>query len=200
MTLLAIPKKIASFFDARATSIASVFTAIAAISAILQYQGQIKLQREIAANQSWEGFSEIAMSEPEYADGTFDYGDGKTLKQISYRWYMERMLITGEQILRARPNDAQWTISLKTELGLHARYLDSKPFRGFLPTDQNNLDVARPRETTYCTYLEEFRRVLRSLILESQNSKYPDRIKEVTAAMTKIDASCPSDDEVYSNA
>jgi hypothetical protein len=117
-----------------AAALTTLFTAIALFFAASQLktsadQGKSTalLQREIAANASWERYMEIASARPEFAAG-LDYGRAAPADRTAYGWFVDRMLFAGEQILSFAPNDPQWTRTIQNEARAHKSYLESETF------------------------------------------------------------------------
>lgn len=117
-----------------ATALTALFAALALAFAAYQLrtsttQGreQALLQREIAANGSWERYMEMASSRPQFAAG-LDYTSLPAEQKTAYLWFVERMLFAGEQILGFDPNDAQWKLTIQIETRVHRSYLASDDF------------------------------------------------------------------------
>ena len=88
---------------------------------------QSLLQREMAANASWERYMELASARPLDAVGR-DFPSLSPVEQTSYFWFVERMLFAGEQILGFDPHDPQWRLTIAIEARQHASYLGSPQF------------------------------------------------------------------------
>lgn len=92
-----------------------------------QHHDQSALQREIAANGSWERYMELASSKPLLAAGQ-DYASLPPLKKVEYFWFVERMLFAGEQVLNIDPDDAEWQSVIQVEARRHSTYFGSRDF------------------------------------------------------------------------
>jgi hypothetical protein len=118
--------------------LATAFTALLTMAALGFAASQLRisaeqgkeealLQREIAANASWERYMELALARPELAAG-LDYSHALPSVRTTYAWFVARMLFAGEQILGFAPNDAQWKLTIKNEAGKHNSFLASDDF------------------------------------------------------------------------
>lgn len=117
-----------------ATALTALFAAAALIFTALQLrttaeQGrqQALLEREIAANASWERYMELASEHPDFAAG-LPYATLDLKQKTAYLWFVERMLFAGEQILTFDPNDKQWKLAIEIEARIHQSYLESHDF------------------------------------------------------------------------
>jgi hypothetical protein len=91
-------------------------------------QSQAKLQRELAANASWQGYMDQAVRNPNLAEGTKNYGNLTIDEKAKYAWFVERMLFAGEQIVTVMPDDELWKSSIQIEIKRHLSFLEHDDF------------------------------------------------------------------------
>lgn len=135
------PQRRSIWLDKRLPGIAHAATIVAAILALLavaftayqlavtaeQGRQQALLEREIAANGSWERYMELASQHPQFAAG-LEFASLTTERKTAYLWFVERMLFAGEQVLGIDPSDRQWQLAIETEARIHRSYLASQEF------------------------------------------------------------------------
>ena len=111
-----------------------------------QFRDQVALSREIASNASWEGYMELAFANPAMARG-LKLDSLSPDDQERYKWFVEKMLFSGEQILWYTPGDYQWRSTIKTEVSRHISYFESPEFL----------------RTSNCDYIAETRAIIGEL-------------------------------------
>lgn len=92
-----------------------------------QSREQSALQREIAANGSWERYMEMASGKPHLAIGR-EYTKLSAVEKVEYVWFVDRMLFAGEQALTFDPGDTEWQLAVQTEAARHTSYLGHPDF------------------------------------------------------------------------
>ena len=139
-----------------AQAIAVVVAVIAFTFSLIGSNSQEKYEKEAAAYKTWEEYFSYQIENPDLASSRSAYlEDGKL--NPKYIWFVERMVIASEQVMRASPDDVQWQDSIRFELKSHYRYILSSFF----------LDSDGPRMSSFCTYGKN----LRNLILNTFESE-----------------------------
>jgi hypothetical protein len=139
------------------TAIGVVFTAVALVLTIFQnieardnFKRSQTLERELQAYETWEKHLERSMEHDELAVGMDGMPTDKKLRQ-QYIWFVESMLISSEQVLKADPGDVQWQ---------HAIMYEVRNNRGYILSD----DFVSPDGSllsSYCTYEKKLRDIIR---------------------------------------
>ena len=88
------------------------------------------LAREMNTDNMWVDYMELAIQYPQFADGT-DYVRLSELERIQYSWFVERLLYTGESILKFAGGNQAWRSVFETEASKHRSLFENHP--RFLP-------------------------------------------------------------------
>lgn len=123
-----------------------------------QFAEQQRLQREFTAYETWEKFFEFSMQYPDLSSAKEGVAMINGVPSEQYVWFVERILIAGEQVLRAEPNDVQWRQSIAWEIRSHPGYILSDEFLGTEPG----------LISSYCTYETGLRQLIRSAFSDSK--------------------------------
>lgn len=111
-------------------------------------QSQFALQREIAANESWGRFMELSMDHPEFtsvhSSYTVDSSKFTDKEKITYPWFVQYALFSGEQVLSFAINDPEWNYTIEAEAFRHKAYIESPEFL----------------ESELCSYSSDLRRLI----------------------------------------
>lgn len=132
----------------------AVVAAVAAVFAGWQFYSAQTLQSETVAYQSWERFLEFAVENPEVSSSLRNYSDLSFEDQARYEKFVDRFLVSAEQILIAEPTDQEWQAALIAEARAHHSYLASEDF---LPRDP-----IRARISGFCSYDKSVRTLIKS--------------------------------------
>jgi hypothetical protein len=115
----------------------------ASISAVFTFRIGLAEQREQAAYEAWERYSEFSVEYPDLASGQYKYlGDGSE-KDTRYENFVDRFLLAAEMVLNADPDDLAWRSTLIWEVRRHQSYISHSDF---YETDTSDALAG------YCTY------------------------------------------------
>ena len=132
-----------------AQAIAVVVAVIAFTFSLTGARSQEKYEKEASAYKTWEEYFSYQIKNPDLASSKSAFlEDGKL--NPKYIWFVERMVIAAEQVMRAAPDDVQWKDSIRFELKTHYKYILS----GFF------LDSDGPRMSSFCTYGKDLRNLI----------------------------------------
>lgn len=153
----------------RSAHFATIFAGVAAAIALLfgawQLRGSAQsdasrahLEREMAANGSWERFMELSSEKPKFAAGfgKEEYQKIDVDQRNSYIWFVERMLFASEQILSYDPSDAEWQLAIQEQARVHASYIQSNEFL----------------DNSICSYTAQLRNVVANAFKDSSPLDY----------------------------
>ena len=130
-----------------------------------QFEEDQKLQREFTSYQTWEKKFEFSMQYPDLSAAKEGVAIISGEPTEPYMWFVERILISAEQILRAEPSDVQWRHSIMWEVRSHSGYILSDDF---LLEEEGLL-------SSYCTYETGLRAVIRQSF---SNVEASERLKK----------------------
>lgn len=165
----------------------NVATLLAVFAAGWTISKQIKVQREFVAYDTWRSLAEVAIEHPELADNNPTYSPDGKINPGRYKWYIERLLIAGEQINLSGAYDEQWRSAIVYEIKKHHSYLNRPDFYGDL-TNAKSVSGS-----TYCTYVKTFRETIREGLREGIESIDPAKSKSILSALNTADRYCPKD-------
>jgi hypothetical protein len=166
----------------------NLITIIAVGVAAFSLMTQARLQKRTAAYQSWDKLAEVSIQNPDFAEANIKFVNGDTENERKYIWYMERLLIAGEQIMISESNSLQWKSALIPEIAKHSAYLFHVRFLG---------SRDRPRSvanSTYCTYVPAFREVIRAGLIESLSKGDDSKKTTFERALHRYEAQCIYED------
>ena len=148
----------------------------------------IGVNRTLQADHFASQLSQFALENAKWSKQSV----GAVTTNDEYFWYMERLLISTEQIKIASPRDKQWHSALVYLLKGHYRYLSSPEFLG---DDVRNFgfDATAAKESTYCTYLSSVRSVIQEAI-DAGIAKAKD-VRPFVDPLALVEKQCAFDDD-----
>ena len=109
---------------------------IAALIGFIFALRQIRVSREIAAQDAYEAYHHFGFQYPHLSSGGFDFAAANRDDRNQYHWFVMSMLLTVEKIITLFPNDKAWRNAVEDDIAHHIEYLESNHFQ----TNRASLD------------------------------------------------------------